>query len=54
MGDRGCIQMMHSSNKKIREDRMAELIIFSIVKNPVYLFNDFLHQITRLRQKLMG
>lgn len=41
MGDRGCIQMMYNSNNKIRKERMVELIILSIVKNPAYLFNDF-------------
>lgn len=29
--------MMHNSNYKIKGDRMAELTIFSIVKNPAYL-----------------
>lgn len=41
MGGRGCIQMMHNGNNKIREDRMVEFIIFFIVENPAYLFNNF-------------
>lgn len=38
---KGYIQMMYNSNNKIKKDRMVELTIFSIVKNPAYLSNHF-------------
>lgn len=40
-GMKGYIEMMYNSNTKIKKDRMVELRIFSIVKNPAYLSNHF-------------